>query len=160
MRRVIRYEYGVSPYAARNLREKCAGDINAARAMAGTSSGSANSRSMRSRARRRCARSANSSGVMRPTVAEVRGSSIRIGDSVEEDVGERCRDIARGHGAAGLQPQIGVVVHAEPRERGEAHVDVTELTGFDAGFQNRFDAAFVRATTLAKLVGPFGGQRG
>src|SRR4029079_10303212 len=63
MRRVIRYEYGVSPYAARNLREKCAGDISAARAMAGTSSGSAYSRSMRSRARRRCARLASSSGV-------------------------------------------------------------------------------------------------
>src|SRR3954465_1867398 len=41
MRRVMRYEYGVSPYAARNLREKCAGDMRAARAIAGTSSGSA-----------------------------------------------------------------------------------------------------------------------
>ena len=40
-RRVMRYVYGVSPYAARNLREKCAGDISAVRAMAGTSSGSA-----------------------------------------------------------------------------------------------------------------------
>src|SRR3954466_13669887 len=41
MRRVMRYEYGVSPYAARNLREKCAGDMSAAPAMAGTSRGSA-----------------------------------------------------------------------------------------------------------------------
>src|SRR4051794_37519711 len=41
MRRVIRYVYGVSPYTARNLREKCAGDMCAARAIAGTSRGSA-----------------------------------------------------------------------------------------------------------------------
>src|SRR3954447_23497548 len=69
MRRVIRYEYGVSPYAARNLREKCAGDISAARASAATSSGRAYSRSIRSRARRTCARLASSSDVTRASVA-------------------------------------------------------------------------------------------
>src|ERR1700731_4638506 len=41
--------------------------MSAVRAMAGTSRGSANSRSMKSRARRRCARSAISSGVMPTT---------------------------------------------------------------------------------------------
>src|SRR5918995_4864624 len=39
IRRVIRYECGVSPYAARKLREKWPGDISATRASAGTSSG-------------------------------------------------------------------------------------------------------------------------
>src|SRR3954454_4746380 len=41
MRRVMRYAYGVSPYVARNLREKCAGDMSAVRAIAGTSRGCA-----------------------------------------------------------------------------------------------------------------------
>src|SRR5262245_24768094 len=41
IRRVMRYAYGVSPYAARNRREKCAGDMSAACAIAGTSSGCA-----------------------------------------------------------------------------------------------------------------------
>lgn|SRR5487761_2579534 len=39
IRRVIRYECGVSPYESRNLREKCAGDIIANRAIAVTSKG-------------------------------------------------------------------------------------------------------------------------
>ncbi len=36
IRRVIKYVYGVSPYTARNRREKCAGDIAARSANAGT----------------------------------------------------------------------------------------------------------------------------
>ncbi len=52
MRLVIRYEYGVSEYASRNRRLKCAGDISAVRASAATSSGCAYSRSIWSRARR------------------------------------------------------------------------------------------------------------
>jgi hypothetical protein len=39
IRRVIRYEYGVSEYASRKRRLKCAVDMSAVRASAGTSSG-------------------------------------------------------------------------------------------------------------------------
>ena len=37
MRRVMRYEYGVSPYARRNWREKCAWDMYEAHATCATS---------------------------------------------------------------------------------------------------------------------------
>jgi hypothetical protein len=63
IRRVMTYPYGVSPKAARKLREKCPADINATRARAGTSSGSAYSRSTRSRTRRS---RTSSSNVMNP----------------------------------------------------------------------------------------------
>ena len=41
IRRVIRYAYGVSENVSRNRREKCPGDMHAASAIAGTSSGRA-----------------------------------------------------------------------------------------------------------------------
>ncbi|GAA3163245.1 hypothetical protein GCM10017688_07300 [Streptomyces ramulosus] len=63
IRRVMTYAYGVSPKAARKLREKCPADLNALRASAGTSSGSAYSRSTRSRTRRS---RTSSSNVMHP----------------------------------------------------------------------------------------------
>jgi hypothetical protein len=51
MRRVIGYECGVSPYASRKRRLKCALDISAVRARTATSRGWAYSRSIRSWAR-------------------------------------------------------------------------------------------------------------
>ena len=68
-----------------------------------------------------------------------------VRDPADEDVGERLRDVARRHAAAGLQPQVRVVVHAEPRERGEPRVDGAELAGVDAGLQDRLDPALVLA---------------
>ena len=62
--------------------------------------------------------------------------------------------------AAGLEPQIRVVVHAEPRERGEPRVDVAELAGVDAGLQDRLDPALVLAPAHAELLGALGGERG
>lgn len=69
IRRVMRYEYGVSPYASRKRRLKCAVDMNAVRASDSTSSGSAYSRSIRSRARRRRRSSSRSTDGMFPLCA-------------------------------------------------------------------------------------------
>ena len=54
------------------------------------------------------------------------------GDAPEEDVGERLRHVVRRDRSAGLQPQVRVVVHAEPGARGEPRVDGAELAGLDA----------------------------
>ena len=51
-------------------------------------------------------------------------------------------------------------MHAEPRERGEARVDVAELAGVDAVLQDRLDAALVLAPPDAELFGAFVGERG
>ena len=79
------------------------------------------------------------------------------GDPPEEDVGERLRDVARRHRAAGLQPQVRVVVHAEPGPRGEPRVDGAELAGVDARLQDGFDPALVLAPAVrncsARVVG-------
>src|SRR3954451_4649597 len=61
------------------------------------------------------------------------------GDASDEDVGERLRDVGTRYPAARLQPQVRVVVHTEPRERGEARVDVAEDSRIDAGLQDRLD---------------------
>src|SRR4029079_5879627 len=57
IRRVIRYEYGGSPYARLNSRLRWPADMWTPRARASTSSGSAYSRSIRSRTRRSRTRS-------------------------------------------------------------------------------------------------------
>src|SRR5690625_1058579 len=57
IRRVIRYEYGDSPYACRKRRLRCPADMFTPRASASTSRGCAYSRSMRSRTRRNNTRS-------------------------------------------------------------------------------------------------------
>ena len=51
-------------------------------------------------------------------------------------------------------------MHAEPRERGEPRVDVTELARVDAGLQDRLDPALVLAPAHTELLGAFGGERG
>ena len=76
--------------------------------------------------------------------APVSSRDLGRSDPADEDVGERLRDVAGRHATARLQPQVRVVVHAEPRERGEPRVDVAELSGVDAGLQDRFDSALVR----------------
>lgn len=57
--RVIRYEYGDSPYALRNSRLRCPADMFTPRANASTSNGCAYSRSIRSLTRRNRAKSPN-----------------------------------------------------------------------------------------------------
>ena len=60
----------------------------------------------------------------------------------------------------GLQPQVRVVVHAEPRARREPRVDVAELPGVDAGLQHRLDPALVLPPAVAELLGALVGERG
>src|SRR5690349_7579840 len=70
-------------------------------------------------------------------------------DAAQEEFGEVDRDVVRLAPAVGLHPEVRVVVHAEPRERGELRIDIAELAGFDPGAQNHFDDAFVFAATNA-----------
>ena len=81
-------------------------------------------------------------------------------DPADEDVGERLRDVARRHATARLEPQVRVVVHAEPREGGEPRVDVAELSRVDAGLQDRLDPPLVLAPPHAELLGAFARERG
>ena len=66
---------------------------------------------------------------------------------------------SRAEQTAGLQPQVRVVVHAEPRACGEPRVDVAELAGVDAGPQDRLDPALVLAPAHAELLGALVGER-
>jgi NAD(P)-dependent dehydrogenase (short-subunit alcohol dehydrogenase family) len=51
----------------------------------------------------------------------------RMGDPLHEDVGERLGHIARRQTPARLQPQVGVVVHAEPGHGRQSRFQITEL---------------------------------
>ena len=61
--------------------------------------------------------------------------------------------------AARFEPQVRVVVHAEPREGREPRVDLAELPGIDAGLQDRLDPLLVRPPAHAELLGPLGRER-
>ena len=51
------------------------------------------------------------------------------------------RALTRGQRTARLQPQIRVVVQAEPREGGKTRIEVAEFAAVDARLQHRFDTA-------------------
>ena len=51
---------------------------------------------------------------------------LRLGDAVHEDVGERRRHLLGREAPTGLQPQIGVVVHAEPGPGGQPRIELAE----------------------------------
>ena len=112
----------------------------------------------RARPRWSAARSAACSASTPPSRLTALSSARR--DPADEDVGERLRHVARRDAAARLEPQVRVVVHAEPRERREPRVDVAELARVDAGLQDRLDPALVLAPAHAELLGAFGGERG
>ena len=54
----------------------------------------------------------------------------------------------------GLEPEIGVVVHAEPGPGDQPGVEVTELAGRHAGAQHVLDPALVVLAPPAELFGP------
>src|SRR5437764_4161103 len=83
----------------------------------------------------------------------------RAFDAAHEDLGERLRHVAGRQAAARLQPQVRVVVHAEPRPCREPRVEVTEFAGVDAGLEDGLDAALVLAAPHAKPFGAFAGER-
>src|SRR5262245_29759102 len=86
---------------------------------------------------RRVHRFATSALLFPGRIAELAARAIapggRVRDAVDEHVSERRGDVARGGVTTRLQPEVRVVVHAEPRERCQARVDVAELARLDAG---------------------------
>ena len=87
------------------------------------------------------------------------GALTRAGDAADEQVGERLRHVAGREAAADLQPEIGVVVHAEPGQRSQPRIDVTELSGVDPSLDDGLHASLVLASPHAELVGPLARQR-
>src|SRR5262245_47633450 len=81
-------------------------------------------------------------------------------DTPHEDVGERLGDVARRELTASLQPQVRVVVHAQPRQGGEAGLELAELARVDPGLQDGFDPPLVAAAPDTELVGALARERG
>src|SRR5690606_29123005 len=90
------------------------------------------------RAGRPARRWSSTAGTPRP---DPRGATARpelpAGDPPHEDLAERLADVAGRQAAAGPQPQVGVVVHAEPGPGGQPGVEVAELAGPHAGLEHR-----------------------
>ena len=60
---------------------------------------------------------------------------------------------------AGLEPEVGVVVHPQPGHGRQPGLQITELSGFDSGLQDVLDPALVGAAALAELSRTVAGQR-
>ena len=86
--------------------------------------------------------------------------NVGDGDAAHEDFGEGLRHGAGREPAARLEPQVRVVVHAEPGVRRQPGVDVTELAGLDSGAEHRLHPPLVRPASDAELRGPGTGQSG
>ena len=95
-------------------------------------------------------------GIGRVTLGRF-GGGVR--DALHEDVGEGLRHVARRELAARLEPEVRVVVHAEPRHGGQPGLEVTELTRVDARLQDGLDPLLVGPAALAELLGPLAGER-
>ena len=81
------------------------------------------------------------------------------GDPADEDLGERFGHVAGRQRSARLQPQVGVVVHAQPGQGGQPRVERAELARVDAGPEDRLDPALVLASPALELLGPLAGER-
>src|SRR5947209_14197374 len=78
---------------------------------------------------------------------------LRLLDSSYEDLVEGLGHVARRHAAACLQPEVRVVVHAEPGPGRQPRVDVAELARLHAGLEDGLDLSFVLAPPTPELVG-------
>ena len=82
------------------------------------------------------------------------GALRRRADAADEDLGEGLRHVAGRQALARPQPEVGVVVHAEPRPGREPRVEVAELARLDAGPQDGLDPALVLLAPLAERARP------
>src|SRR5207302_8924262 len=97
---------------------------------------------------------------VRATARRRRRVEARSGlDAPPEDVGGGLGHVTSGHSAARLQPEIRVVVHAEPGTGGQPRVDVSELARVDPGSEDRLDLSFVLPPPAAELVDSAAGKR-
>ncbi len=62
-------------------------------------------------------------------------------------------------GAVRPHPQVGVVVHPEPRHGRQPWLDLAEFSRFDACPEDGLDPPFEFATALPELLGALAGQR-
>ena len=68
------------------------------------------------------------------------------------------RHISSRQRSTRLQPQVGVVVHPEPRHGGQPRLQFTELARVDARLEHRLDPPLVAAAPLAELLGAVAGE--